>query len=176
MPFSVVSWQSRTWDFLGFQPLFYYQSFLNYNTWGLLYLWRIGGPIDGKICHHLSKSLKSHIHLDIHICELFSFSHSVRFDSLATPWTVAHQSPLSMGFPRQEYWSGLPLSSPGDLPNSGMKWSISCYTWWARNVTALYNSSPPNVNKGSKKGTQFLRPSRSCHTPQWLLRSCCCCC
>ena len=31
----------------------------------------------------------------------------------ATPWTVAHQAPLSMGFPRQEYWSGLPFSSPG---------------------------------------------------------------
>ena len=36
---------------------------------------------------------------------------------LATPWTVAHQAPLSLGFPRQEYWSRLPFSSPGDLPN-----------------------------------------------------------
>ena len=34
-----------------------------------------------------------------------------------TPWTVAHQAPLSMGFSRQEYWSGLPLPSPGDLPD-----------------------------------------------------------
>ena len=33
-----------------------------------------------------------------------------------TPWTVAHQAPLSVGFPRQEYWSGLPCSPPGDLP------------------------------------------------------------
>ena len=39
----------------------------------------------------------------------------------ATPWTVAHQAPLSMGFPRQEYWSGLPFSSPGDLSNSGIE-------------------------------------------------------
>ena len=38
-----------------------------------------------------------------------------------TPWTVAHQAPLSMGFPRQEYWSGLPFSSPGDLPDPGVK-------------------------------------------------------
>ena len=38
-----------------------------------------------------------------------------------TPWTVAHQSPLSMGFSRQEYWSGLPFPSPGDLPNPGIK-------------------------------------------------------
>ena len=33
------------------------------------------------------------------------------------PWTVAHKTPLSMGFPRQEYWSGLPFSFPGDLSN-----------------------------------------------------------
>ena len=37
------------------------------------------------------------------------------------PWTVACKAPLSMGFPRQEYWSGLPFPSPGDLPNPGIK-------------------------------------------------------
>ena len=36
-----------------------------------------------------------------------------------TPWTVAHQAPLSFGFPGQEYWSGLPFPSPGDLPDLG---------------------------------------------------------
>ena len=40
-----------------------------------------------------------------------------------TPWTVAYQAPLSMGFSRQEYWSGLPFPSPGDLPNPG---NVSC--------------------------------------------------
>ena len=35
-------------------------------------------------------------------------------------WTAAHQAPLSMGFPRQEYWSRLPFPSPGDLPNPGI--------------------------------------------------------
>ena len=39
----------------------------------------------------------------------------------ATPWTVAHQAPPSMEFSRQEYWSGLPFPSPGDLPNPGIK-------------------------------------------------------
>ena len=39
----------------------------------------------------------------------------------ATPWTVAHQAPLSMEFSRQEYWSGYPFPSPGDLPNSGIE-------------------------------------------------------
>ena len=38
----------------------------------------------------------------------------------ATPWTLAHQAPLSMGFSRQEYWSGLPFPSPGDLPIPGI--------------------------------------------------------
>ena len=39
----------------------------------------------------------------------------------ATLWTVAHQIHLSMGFSRQEYWSGLPRAPPGDLPNPGIK-------------------------------------------------------
>ena len=39
--------------------------------------------------------------------------------TLMTPWTLAHQSLLSMGFPRQNYWSGLPFSSAGDLPHPG---------------------------------------------------------
>ena len=39
----------------------------------------------------------------------------------AIPWTVAHQTPLSMGFSRQEYWSGLPFPSPGGLPNPGIE-------------------------------------------------------
>ena len=45
---------------------------------------------------------------------------SVMSDSV-TQWTVAHQAPRSMGFSRQEYWSGLPCPPPGDLPDPGMK-------------------------------------------------------
>ena len=51
-------------------------------------------------------------------CMLSHFSHVQLF---ATPWTVAHQAPLSMGFSRQEHCSGLQLPSPGDLPNLGIK-------------------------------------------------------
>ena len=47
------------------------------------------------------------------------FSDEVVSNSFATPWTVALQAPLPMGFPRQEYWSVLPFSSPGDLPDPG---------------------------------------------------------
>ena len=39
----------------------------------------------------------------------------------ATPWTAARQAPLSKGLPRQEYWSGLPFPSPGDLPDPGIE-------------------------------------------------------
>ena len=49
---------------------------------------------------------------------LSRFSHVQLF---ATLWTVAHQAPLSMGFSSQEYWSGLPFPSPGDLPDSGIR-------------------------------------------------------
>ena len=52
--------------------------------------------------------------------ELLLFCHSMS-DSFATPQTVACQAPLSMGFSRQEFWSGLPYPSPGDLPEPGMK-------------------------------------------------------
>ena len=74
-------------------------------------------------------------------CSLFS--RSVATDSFVTPWTVAHQAPLSMGFPSQEYWH---IPSPGDLPNPGIEptspvlaggfFSIeppgkpSCGAWW----------------------------------------------
>ena len=43
------------------------------------------------------------------------------FDSSVSPWTVALQAPLSMGFAGQEYWSGLPFPFPGDLPGPGIE-------------------------------------------------------
>ena len=48
-------------------------------------------------------------------------SCSVVSDSFATPWTVACQASLSMAFPRQEYWSGLPFPPPGNLPDPGIE-------------------------------------------------------
>ena len=51
-------------------------------------------------------------------CILSRFS---RVQLFVTLWTVAHQASLSMGFSRQEYWSGLPCPSPGDLPDTGIK-------------------------------------------------------
>ena len=47
--------------------------------------------------------------------------------TLATPWTVACQAPLSMELSRQEYWSVLPFPTPGDLPNPGLKLASLAY-------------------------------------------------
>ena len=55
---------------------------------------------------------------DMHACVLGHFSCILLFVTL---WTVTYQAPLSMGFSRQEYWSGLPCPPSGDLPNPGIK-------------------------------------------------------
>ena len=52
---------------------------------------------------------------------LLLLSHQIVYDSFGTPWTIAHQTPLSMGFSRQEYWSELPLSCPGNVPDPGIE-------------------------------------------------------
>ena len=54
----------------------------------------------------------------LHVCVLSRFSRVQLFETL---WTVAYQAALSVGFPRQEHWSGLPFPSPVDLPNPGLK-------------------------------------------------------
>ena len=54
----------------------------------------------------------------ISMCMLSSFSYVQLF---ATPWTVAHQAPVSMGLSRQEHWSGLPFPPPGNLPDPGIE-------------------------------------------------------
>ena len=54
-----------------------------------------------------------------------------RVQLFPTEWSVAHQAPLSMGFSRQAYWSGMPFLSPGDLLHSGIKSSsASCVGRW----------------------------------------------
>ena len=51
-----------------------------------------------------------------------AWTHMLNYVQLfATPWTVACQAPLFMGFYRQEYWSGLPFPTPGDLPDPGIE-------------------------------------------------------
>ena len=57
--------------------------------------------------------------MQLHPCVCVKLLSRVRL--FATPWTVAFQASPSMGFSRQEYWSGLPCPSPGDLPNPGIE-------------------------------------------------------
>ena len=59
----------------------------------------------------------------------------------AIPWTVAQQAPLSTGFSRQEYWSGLPFPSPGDLPDPGIKSSFPAL------AGGFFTTGPPGKPK-----------------------------
>ena len=59
--------------------------------------------------------------LSVFKCMFFPYLVPSRVQLFATLWTVAHQAPLSMGFSRQGYWSGLPFPFPGDLPNPGIE-------------------------------------------------------
>ena len=61
----------------------------------------------------------------------------------ATPWTVAGQAPLSLGFSGQEHWSGLPFPSPGDLPNPGIK--PGSPRWQAESLPSEPTGKPSNV-------------------------------
>ena len=102
-----------------------------------------------KMCYFMGDSS---MHFDKLMCALSHFSH-VWF--CATLWTIASQAPLSMGFSRQECWSGLPRPPPGDLPDPGIKpasltspalasgFYITGATWEALSHT----HSPTKLNK-----------------------------
>ena len=67
---------------------------------------------------------------------------SVMFDSV-TSWTAAHQAPLSVGFSRQEYWSGFPFSSPGDLPDPGIESHLLHLLHWQADSFPVYHLGNP---------------------------------
>ena len=81
---------------------------------------------------------------------LLLLSHFSHVQLFATPWTVAHQAPLSMGFSRQEYWSESPCPPPGDLPNPGIK-----PTFPALQVSSLLLN-----HQGSKFYLKFLKSNQ----------------
>ena len=81
-------------------------------------------------------------------------------NSFLTPWTVACQAPLSMGFPRQEYWSGLPFPSPGDLSNPGIEhMSIS---WHVDSLQLSHQGSPLHPLWCDNSNQQDLRECNNC--------------
>ena len=73
---------------------------------------------------------------------VYILSHISRVQLFVTLWTVAHQAPLSMGFSRQEYWSGLPFPPPGDLPDPGIEPTLPV-------APALQADSLPLSHQGS---------------------------
>ena len=85
--------------------------------------WRIPRTEEpgGATIHMFSKHWTQLKQLSMHNLQCRQIQLLSHVQLFATPWTVARHSPLSMGFPRQEYSSGLPFSSPGDLPDSGIK-------------------------------------------------------
>ena len=92
-----------------------------------LAVWHLHSLSDLPFCCHISSdcdpaSPLTGRHLWLHSCEhACVLSHFSCVPLFVTPWTIARQAPLSMGFSRQEYWSGLPCPSPGDLPDPGIE-------------------------------------------------------
>ena len=95
-----------------------------------------------------------------------------RFQLFATPWTAAHQAPPSMGFSRQEYWSGVPFPSPGDLPNPGIKPRSPAFQ--ADAFTSELPGKPDSVYKSeniTEKKLSIVKKARSYRTKngRWQL-------
>ena len=115
----------------------------------------------------------------LHIWGSISIICSVVSDSIGTPWTVASQPSLPMGFSRQEYWSGLPFPSPGDLPNPGIKPgfpTLQCgfgvlffHLWFLLLVlSAIY--SEENANQDNSLKPIWVQQTRKPYYPnQWRL-------
>ena len=100
-------------------------------------------------------------------------SSSVVFDCFVTPWTVARQVPLSLGFPRQEYWGGLPFPSPGVLPDPGIKpQSPVSPALQADSLPAIRHSAKSEMNCPSSLDFEACEPPRvpSCQAPLQLLQ------
>ena len=79
-------------------------------------------------------------YINIYVCVL-----SQSYPLSAIPWTAAHWVPLSMGFSRQEYWSGLPFLPVGDLPNPVIEPPISCVSYAGRQTLPLRHLRSPYI-------------------------------
>ena len=83
--------------------------------------------------------------------------------TLVTPWTVTCQAPLSMGFSRQEYWSGFPFPSPGDLPNPGIEPKSPAFQadslltdlWWKPICHYMFVQSKRICNSNSETSSEL---------------------
>ena len=80
---------------------------------------------------------------------MLQFNHQVMSDSFMILWSIAYQAPLSMGFSREEYWSGLPFPTPGDLPNPGIE--PRSPRLQADSLPAEPQGKPKNISVGEVK-------------------------
>ena len=128
--YSWFVWSANSWDTCWSLPLWWWLC----QFWKCLITLALHSPccitVTTKLqtagCERISAKHTSDKRLEPRIHrEMLVFSHSVVSDS-ATPWTAARQAPLSMGLPRQEYWSGLPFPSPGGSPQPRDQACISC--------------------------------------------------
>ena len=99
--------------------------------------------------------------------EVVYHRHCSVMPSAATPWTVAHQAALSTGFYRQEYWSGLPFPSPGDLPDQGPNPCLLCLLHWQ--VGSLSVVPPGKPLRSDSRSKSWL-----CHFPALWSRATSC--
>ena len=110
-------------------------------------------------------------------------SRSRNVPLLVTPWTVARQAPLSMGFSRQEHWSGLPCPAPGDLPDHGTEstpLALAGGFFTTSPISSRSHGSKPNYfpKQGSipePDGRQVSDPEErfSARRPKWKTTSAC---
>ena len=81
-----------------------------------------------------------------------------RFSSVwlcVTPWGIAHQAPLSMGFSRQKYWSGLPIPSQGIFPTQGLNLCLLCLLLWQAGSLPLAPPGKPSVIFNTQSKLQY---------------------
>ena len=114
----------------------------------------------------MSKNILTHPSLPVSLfssgqilcCAVLSHFSCVRL--FATPWAVARQAPLSVGFSRQEYWSGLPYLPPGSLPNPGLKLHLLSLLHWQ---VVSWPLASPGKAPGQTLGMRCFRFHRITH-------------
>ena len=112
-----------SYDILPFMWMYLnFLIFKNASYWIGAYLSRRWGHLN-SLTSAKTEFLNMFTFTDARIPTYFLGNHKCRCSvmSNSTPWTMAHHAPLSMGFSREEYWSGLPFPSPTDIPNVGIE-------------------------------------------------------
>ena len=100
-------------------------------------------------------------------------SHSSCVQPFATLWTIAHQAPLSMGFSRQEYWSGVSCPPPGDLPSPGIERTcVSNFLHWQAGFLLLPPPGKPEKSPQltlKKPHCSQIFQNKTCLQPSLLI-------